>query len=86
MLFALFFFFRMDWPELLDHPFWTQVLKEDENLEEEEDENDNEEVGTEEKNGREGVVSASSRYVDIISFAYILKTCCSFFTAFRFAL
>ena len=61
----------MDWPELLDHPFWTQALKEDKNLEEE-DENNDEEVRTEETNGREEVVSVSSRCVDIISHAYIL--------------
>ncbi|XP_042280032.1 serine/threonine-protein kinase ULK4 isoform X1 [Thunnus maccoyii] len=52
---------RMDWPELLDHPFWTQGLKEDENLEEGEDEKDDDEGGTEEQNDREGVISASSR-------------------------
>ncbi|XP_008297423.1 serine/threonine-protein kinase ULK4 [Stegastes partitus] len=34
---------RMDWPELLDHTFWTQVLKEEEDDEEEEDEEGEEE-------------------------------------------
>ncbi|CAK6954330.1 serine/threonine-protein kinase ULK4 [Scomber scombrus] len=57
---------RMDWPELLDHPFWTQALKEDKNLEEE-DENNDEEVRTEEKNDREGVVSASARQTGIMN-------------------
>ncbi|KAM7382570.1 hypothetical protein PAMP_002296 [Pampus punctatissimus] len=56
---------RMDWPELLDHPFWTQAQKEDGNLEEGDNEKDNGEEGTEEMNGREGVVSASSRHTKI---------------------
>ncbi|XP_034730482.1 serine/threonine-protein kinase ULK4 isoform X3 [Etheostoma cragini] len=48
---------RMDWPELLDHPFWTQVLMEEEGEEEEEDE----ERDLEEKRSCEGVGSKSLR-------------------------
>lgn len=59
--FCLFLFFRLDWPELLDHPFWTQVLKEEEGVEEGEEEEA-------EKNGCEMVGSASSRCVDILLF------------------
>ncbi|XP_076006608.1 serine/threonine-protein kinase ULK4-like [Genypterus blacodes] len=29
---------RMDWPELLDHPFWAQVIKDERELEEEKEE------------------------------------------------
>lgn len=57
----------MDWPELLEHPFWTQVLMEEEGQEEEEDE----EGDQEEKISCEGVVSASWRCVDIL-FVFIL--------------
>ncbi|KAF3840085.1 hypothetical protein F7725_018802 [Dissostichus mawsoni] len=39
---------RMDWPELLDHPFWAQVLMEEEGGEGEE-EDEEEEVDQEEK-------------------------------------
>ncbi|KAM7420340.1 hypothetical protein PAMA_014859 [Pampus argenteus] len=56
---------RMDWPELLDHPFWTQGQKEDRNLEEGDNEKDYGDEGTEEKNGKEGVVLASSRHTRI---------------------
>ncbi|XP_074510925.1 serine/threonine-protein kinase ULK4 isoform X2 [Sebastes fasciatus] len=52
---------RMDWPELLEHPFWTQVLMEEEGQEEEEDE----EGDQEEKISCEGVVSASWRHTRI---------------------
>lgn len=27
--YVIFFFCRINWPELLDHPFWTQVIKEE---------------------------------------------------------
>ncbi|XP_031134163.1 serine/threonine-protein kinase ULK4 isoform X1 [Sander lucioperca] len=52
---------RMDWPELLDHPFWTQVLMEEEGEEEEEDEKRD----LEEKISCEGVGSASLRQTRI---------------------
>ncbi|XP_044062547.1 serine/threonine-protein kinase ULK4 isoform X3 [Siniperca chuatsi] len=52
---------RMDWPELLDHPFWTQVLKEEERKEEEEGEQGDQE----ETNGCEGVGSSSLRHTRI---------------------
>lgn len=64
----------MDWPELLDHPFWTQSVKEDKNLEEGDDEKNDEEGGTEGKNDREGAVSAGSRCVDI-TFLYTFLKC-----------
>ncbi|XP_075937519.1 serine/threonine-protein kinase ULK4 [Anarhichas minor] len=52
---------RMDWPELLGHPFWTQVLMEEEGGEEEEDEvGDQEEISS-----CEGVVKASLRHTRI---------------------
>lgn len=57
----------MDWPELLDHPIWTQVLKEEEDVKEEEED---EEGHQEEKNSCEEVGSASSRCVDILLFLY----------------
>lgn len=57
----------MDWPELLDHPFWTQVLKVEEYVEEKEE---NEEGHVEEKNSCEGVGPASTKYVDILLFLY----------------
>lgn len=56
----------MDWPELLDHPLWTQVLKEEEDVQEGDEEEEDEEGDQEEKNGCEGVGSASSRCVDIL--------------------
>ncbi|XP_054869601.1 serine/threonine-protein kinase ULK4 isoform X2 [Amphiprion ocellaris] len=31
---------RMDWPELLDHPFWTEIRKEEEDAEETEEEDE----------------------------------------------
>lgn len=72
----------MDWPELLDHPFWTQVLMEEEGEEEEEDEKRD----LEEKISCEGVGSASLRCVDIV-FVFILHLletfCCSHFTTYR---
>ncbi|XP_070691142.1 serine/threonine-protein kinase ULK4 [Pempheris klunzingeri] len=51
---------RMTWPELLDHPLWKQVLKEEEDVAEEDEEAD--EML---KNGCEGVGSAASRCVDL---------------------
>ncbi|KAF1387604.1 hypothetical protein PFLUV_G00081580 [Perca fluviatilis] len=48
---------RMDWPELLDHPFWKQVLMEEEEEDEERD--------LEEKMSCEGVGSASLRQTRI---------------------
>ncbi|XP_070768283.1 serine/threonine-protein kinase ULK4 [Enoplosus armatus] len=56
---------RMDWPELLDHPFWTQVLKEEADVEEGEEETENEEGDQEIKNGCEGVGSANLRHIRI---------------------
>lgn len=78
----------MDSPELLDHPFWTQVLKEEEDVKEEAED---EEGHQEEKNSCEGVGSASSRCVDILLFLYsscsILQAFCSSpFIAYSFAL
>lgn len=58
----------MDWPELLDHPFWTQVLKEEEDAEEGDEED--EEGHQEEINGSERIGSANLRYVDILLFLY----------------
>ncbi|KAI3360784.1 hypothetical protein L3Q82_013026, partial [Scortum barcoo] len=51
---------RLDWPELLDHPFWAQLLKEEEGVEDGEEEE-------EEKNGCERVGSASSRHTRILN-------------------
>lgn len=62
----------MDWPELLDHPYWTQVRMEEEGEDEEEDE----EGDQEEKNNCEGVDSASLRCVFFYSSYSILQTCC----------
>lgn len=56
-------FIRMDWPELLDHPFWAQVLLEEEGREGEE-EDEEEELDQEETISCEGVVSTSVRWVD----------------------
>ncbi|KAM9352888.1 serine/threonine-protein kinase ULK4 [Symphorus nematophorus] len=53
---------RMDWTELLAHPFWTQVLKEEKDVEEEEEDG---EGLHEEKNGCERVGSASLRHTRI---------------------
>ncbi|XP_032374061.1 serine/threonine-protein kinase ULK4 isoform X2 [Etheostoma spectabile] len=50
---------RMGWPELLDHPFWTQVLMEGEEEEEYEERN------LEEKRSCEGVGSKSLRQTRI---------------------
>ncbi|KAF7654012.1 hypothetical protein LDENG_00075810 [Lucifuga dentata] len=58
---------RMDWPELLNHPFWTEVIKEEEELEEEEEEEedeDNEENG-DEGNGSDGGGSSRTRHMKI---------------------
>lgn len=80
----IFLYFRMGWKELLDHQFWTQVLKEEEYGEEEEKIKEGHE---EEKNSCDGVDPAESRYVDILfHFFYsghsILQTFwSSFFTA-----
>ncbi|XP_045899646.1 serine/threonine-protein kinase ULK4 [Micropterus dolomieu] len=54
---------RMNWSELLDHPFWTQVLKGEEDADEGEEEN--EEEDREGNNGCEGVGSASLRHTRI---------------------
>ncbi|XP_041798587.1 serine/threonine-protein kinase ULK4 isoform X2 [Chelmon rostratus] len=51
---------RMDWPELLDHPFWTQILKEEEDAEEGDEED--EEGHQEEINGSERIGSANLRH------------------------
>ncbi len=65
-VFICFLFFRLDWPQLLDHPFWTQVLKEEEGVEEGEEE-------LEGNNGYRRVGSANSRCVDILLFLLILQ-------------
>ncbi|XP_054478447.1 serine/threonine-protein kinase ULK4 isoform X2 [Anoplopoma fimbria] len=52
---------RMDWPELLGHPFWTQVLMEEEEGEEEEDD----EADQEEISSCEGVFKNSLRHTRI---------------------
>ncbi|KAK2910518.1 serine/threonine-protein kinase ULK4 [Channa argus] len=49
---------RMDWPELLDHPFWTQVLNDDVDEGEEEEEEGNQEENV----CYEGVAPASLKY------------------------
>lgn len=51
----------MNWPELLDHPFWTQVLMEEKDVEESED--DSEDGDWEENNCSEEVDPASLRCV-----------------------
>ncbi|KAK5862654.1 hypothetical protein PBY51_018024 [Eleginops maclovinus] len=56
---------RMDWPELFDHPFWAQVLMEEEGGEGEEDEEEEEEVDQEEDISCEGVDSTSMRHTRI---------------------
>lgn len=61
----------MNWSELLDHPFWTQVLKGEEDADEGEEENQEED--REGNNGCEGVGSASLRCVDILLFLLILQ-------------
>lgn len=53
----------MDWPELLDHPFWAQVLKEEEDAEEGDEED--EEGHQEEINGSERFGSATLRHKTI---------------------
>ncbi|KAK5892707.1 hypothetical protein CesoFtcFv8_013061 [Champsocephalus esox] len=55
---------RMDWPELLDHPFWAQVLMEEEGGEGEEVDEE-EELDQEETISCEGVVSTSVRHTGI---------------------
>nr|XP_046256457.1 serine/threonine-protein kinase ULK4 isoform X3 [Scatophagus argus] len=45
---------RMDWPALLEHPFWTQVLKEEEDVEDEDEDG-------QEKNVSDADASASLR-------------------------
>ncbi|XP_051262428.1 serine/threonine-protein kinase ULK4 isoform X2 [Dicentrarchus labrax] len=55
---------RMGWLELLDHPFWTQVLKEEEDLKEGEEEAQDDARHKEDKNCCEGIGSASSRIPD----------------------
>lgn len=52
----------MGWPELLDHPLWTEVIREEEDAKEEERE---EERYQEEVNSCEGFGSVSSRCVDL---------------------
>ncbi|CAJ1062065.1 serine/threonine-protein kinase ULK4 [Xyrichtys novacula] len=49
---------RMDWPELVNHPFWSEVLTEEGDVEEEDDE----EVDQEDRNGFGAVGSDSSRH------------------------
>lgn len=66
----IFLYFRMGWKELLDHPFWTQVLKEEAYGEEEEKINEGHE---EEKNSCDGVDPAESRYVDILFHFFFLQ-------------
>ncbi|XP_069549236.1 serine/threonine-protein kinase ULK4 [Brachyistius frenatus] len=45
---------RMDWPELLNHPFWTQVLKEEQYLEEGEEEDEKNDEGGRNGNNKVG--------------------------------
>ncbi|TNN35073.1 Serine/threonine-protein kinase ULK4 [Liparis tanakae] len=53
-------FFRMDWPELLGHSFWTQVQMEEEEAAEEVEEDEGGEISS-----CEGVVKASLRHTRI---------------------
>ncbi|KAK9513459.1 hypothetical protein VZT92_026990 [Zoarces viviparus] len=53
---------RMDWPELLGHPFWTQVLMEEEGGGEEEEDAGGDQ---EEMSSCEGVVKARLRHIRI---------------------
>lgn len=50
--------FRMNWPQLLAHPFWTQIIKEEEDAEEGEEKNEENE---EEESVCKEVVSCSLR-------------------------
>ncbi|KAM6995354.1 serine/threonine-protein kinase ULK4 [Tautogolabrus adspersus] len=57
---------RMDWPELVEHPFWTELLMEEEQYVEEEDGEDVDDEGDqEEKNVFEGGGSVSLRQTRI---------------------
>lgn len=59
VLVVLFLFFRMDWAELLHHPFWTLLKGED-------DAQDGDEKNkTAEKNGCEGVGMVNLRWVAV---------------------
>lgn len=52
--------FRMGWPELQGHPFWTQLVNEEEDVDEGEEE-DEEEGDKENDNCCEGVGAPSLR-------------------------
>lgn len=56
----------MDWGELLDHPFWTQIVNEEDDVEKGGDKN--EEGDQEENNYLEGDSPASSRCVALSLF------------------
>lgn len=66
MLLVLFFFSRLNWPELIDHPFWTQVKKEEDDAKEGDENNKRSDKG--ERNGCEGDDSVSLRCVDAFCF------------------
>lgn len=53
----------MDWPKLLDHSFWIQILNEEEDVKEGEGEEENEEGDQEENNYFEEVSPASLRFL-----------------------
>ncbi|KAM3614773.1 uncharacterized protein V6R79_018903 [Siganus canaliculatus] len=53
---------RMDWPELLDHPFWTELLQEEEDME---DDFEDEEGHQEEKSDSDVSGSAVLRHTKI---------------------
>ena len=60
-----FLLFRMDWTKLMAHPFWTQILNEEEDAEEEVEEEEDGERLHKGANICQQVGSASLRYVDI---------------------
>ena len=84
-LVVLFFFIRMKWPELLDHPFWIQLIKEQgdaEDVEEEDEDGDKEENDV-----CGGVCSVNLRCVNVLffltlwSFSFAQTLCNSSFIA-----
>lgn len=63
------FLFRLYWPELLDHCFWTQMLNEEEGLNEEQLEEENEE----ENNSFEEDGPTSLRFLLYIYLSILLR-------------
>ena len=59
----LFLFFRIDWAELLDHPFWTLVKKGEDNGKDGDEKNKRTE-----KNACKSVDMVNLRCVDVLFF------------------